>query len=109
MPKFLEDKLKKEYGSESDVPYKVMNKIGAMHGNKETAKGREMEAKHERDLGHDGAHPGFKAVQSKIAEKEGVSEDRAGAILASSSRHASPAAKKANPRLNKVLGHDGFT
>lgn len=49
MPKFLEDKLKREYGEKSAVPFKVMNKIGAMHGNKETAKGREMEKKHEED------------------------------------------------------------
>jgi hypothetical protein len=47
-------------------------------------------------------HPGFKAVQSKIAAKEGVSEKAAGAILASSTRKASPAAKKANPNLKKV-------
>jgi len=47
MPKFLETKLKKEYGENSAIPFKVMNKIGAMHGSKETAKGREMEAKHE--------------------------------------------------------------
>ncbi len=51
-----------------------------------------------------GKHPGFKAVESKIAAKEGVSKDRAGAILAASTRKASPAAKKANPRLNKVRG-----
>ena len=49
-------------------------------------------------------HPGFKAVQSKIAAKEGVSKKAAGAILASSSRKASPMAKKANPRLNRVKG-----
>jgi hypothetical protein len=49
MPKFLETKLKKEYGENSAVPFKVMNKLGAMHGNKETAKGREMEAQHEKD------------------------------------------------------------
>ncbi len=49
-------------------------------------------------------HPGFKAVQSKIASKEGVSKDRAGAILASASRGASKAAKKANPKLKKVKG-----
>lgn len=49
-------------------------------------------------------HPGFKAVQAKIAEKQGISKDRAGAILANSSRKASPAAKKANPRLKKVRG-----
>ena len=47
-------------------------------------------------------HPGFKAVQKKIAASEGLSMDRAGAILASSTRHASPAAKKANPRLKRV-------
>ena len=47
MPKFLEEKLKKEYGAKSDIPYKVMNKLGVMHGNKETAKGRKEEKKHE--------------------------------------------------------------
>ena len=46
MPKFLENKLKKEYGAKSKIPYMVMNKIGAMRGNKETAKGRMMEKKH---------------------------------------------------------------
>lgn len=49
-------------------------------------------------------HPGFKAVQGKIAKKEGVSKEAAGAILASAARKASPAAKKANPRLNRVKG-----
>jgi hypothetical protein len=48
-------------------------------------------------------HPGFKAVQSKI-QGEGYSKKSAGAILANASRHASPAAKKANPRLNRVSG-----
>lgn len=47
-------------------------------------------------------HPGFKAVQSKIAAKEGVSKKAAGAILANATRHASPAAKAANPNLKKV-------
>jgi hypothetical protein len=49
-------------------------------------------------------HPGFRAVQSKIAKKMGVPMERAGAILAASTRKASPAAKKANPRLNRVKG-----
>ena len=49
-------------------------------------------------------HPGFKAVASKIARKEGVSRQAAGAILAKSSRGASKAAHKANPRLNRVKG-----
>jgi len=48
------------------------------------------------------AHPGFKSVQKKIARKYGMK--RAGAILASKTRNASPAAKKANPRLKKVKG-----
>lgn len=51
---------------------------------------------------HSKAHPGFKSVQNKIAKKEGISKDRAGAILASASRNASAGAKKANPRLKKV-------
>lgn len=46
MPKFLEEKLKKRYGAKSAIPYKIMNAIGAMHGNKETAKGRSMQKKH---------------------------------------------------------------
>jgi hypothetical protein len=49
-------------------------------------------------------HPGFQAVQASIAKKQGISPEAAGAILASSSRKASSAAKKANPRLNKVKG-----
>lgn len=47
------------------------------------------------------AHPGFKAVQSKI-EKEGYSKKASGAILASASRKASPEAKKENPSLKRV-------
>jgi len=50
MPKFLEKKLKERYGADSSIPYKIMNKMGAMRGNKETAKGREMERKHRRDM-----------------------------------------------------------
>ena len=47
-------------------------------------------------------HPGFKSVQKSIARKEGVSMKAAGAILAASTRRASPAAKRANPRLKRV-------
>jgi hypothetical protein len=47
-------------------------------------------------------HPGFKAVQSKIAKKQGVSKEAAGAILASASRKASASAKRKNPNLKKV-------
>lgn len=58
MPKFLEDRLKKEAAKKGKsgkaaarYVYGTMNKIGAMKGNKETAKGRSMEAKHARDTG----------------------------------------------------------
>ena len=53
MPKFLEDQLKAEgkakgfKGQHLDrYVYGAMNNIGAMHGNKETAKGARMAAKH---------------------------------------------------------------
>lgn len=50
------------------------------------------------------SHPGFKSVQNSIASRQGISKDRAGAILASATRKASPAAKAANPNLRKVKG-----
>jgi len=49
MPAFLEQKLRAEYGNNDRAVYGTMNAIGAMHGNKETAKGKAMEAKHKRD------------------------------------------------------------
>ena len=45
---------------------------------------------------------GFKNVQNSIAKKEGISKDKAGAILAASTRKASAKAKRANPRLKRV-------
>lgn len=50
MPKFLEKKLKAEYGQNSKIPYKVMNALGAMRGNKETPKGAKMQAIHTKKL-----------------------------------------------------------
>lgn len=50
------------------------------------------------------AHPGFKAVQASIAAKEGIPMKNAGAILANAGRKASPAARAANPRLNRIRG-----
>lgn len=46
MPKFLETKLKKQYGEDSSIPYKIMNTLGYMKGNKETEKGRRASRKH---------------------------------------------------------------
>lgn len=51
-----------------------------------------------------GSHPGFKTVQKKIVEKQSVSMERAGAILAAGARKASKKAVKANPRLKRVKG-----
>lgn len=49
MPKFLEQKLRAEYGNNDRAVYGTLNAIGAMHGNKETAKGKAMEKKHAKD------------------------------------------------------------
>jgi hypothetical protein len=57
MPAFLERKLKAEARKKhlkgkraKAYVYGSMNNMGAMHGNKETAKGRRMEAKHKADM-----------------------------------------------------------
>jgi hypothetical protein len=47
---------------------------------------------------------GFKAAQEQIAAKQGISMERAGAILAAGARKASPEAVKKNPNLKKVSG-----
>lgn len=49
-------------------------------------------------------HPGFKNAQRAIAKAHGMSMAHAGAILANAARKASPAAKRANPRLHRVSG-----
>ena len=46
----------------------------------------------------------FKAVAQRIAQQQNIPQGNADAILAASSRSASPAAKKKNPALNKVKG-----
>lgn len=46
----------------------------------------------------------FKSEQAKIAKKQGISKDRAGAILAAGARNASAKAKRRNPKLKKVKG-----
>lgn len=56
MPKFLEEKIKTEYRAKgkkgkalAHAVYGTMNTIGAMHGNKVTAKGERMQAKHDSE------------------------------------------------------------
>lgn len=50
MPAFLEAELKKKYGGDSAVPYKIMNSLGVMKGSKETAKGKSWDKKHTADV-----------------------------------------------------------
>lgn len=47
---------------------------------------------------------GFKQNAQRIAQRQGVPYDRAAAILAASTRRASSAARRKNPRLKKVKG-----
>lgn len=56
MPKFLEQKLEREAAAKGKTGrsaaayvYGTMNNLGAMRGSKETAKGRAMEKKHEKE------------------------------------------------------------
>lgn len=45
---------------------------------------------------------GFKAAQKNIQQRQGVSKEAAGAILAAATRRASASAKARNPNLKKV-------
>jgi len=50
MPKFLEAKLKAAYPNNPHAVYGTLNKIGAMHGSKETAKGEAMQRRHDHKV-----------------------------------------------------------
>lgn len=50
MPNFLIAKLKKEYPDKPSAVYGTLNNLGFMHGNKETEKGKEADAKHVEDV-----------------------------------------------------------
>ena len=52
MPRFLEQKLRANVPAGVNAEhyiYGALNNMGAMKGNKETAKGKRMQKKHERD------------------------------------------------------------
>lgn len=53
---------------------------------------------------HSKAHPGFRGAAKQVAKKENVSMKSANKIIGYAKAHASPAAKKANPRLKKTGG-----
>ena len=50
MPEFLKKKLLSEYGGNMHAVFGTLNRIGAVRGNKETAKGKAMQKKHDRDM-----------------------------------------------------------
>ena len=69
MPEFLERRLaagarKKHLTGRKAKAYiyGTMNNLGAMHGNKETARGRQMEAKHE-------LHSGYTSVRKATRDR----------------------------------------
>ena len=50
MPEFLKRKLQREYPNNPSAVWGTLNAIGAVHGNKEAAKGKAMERKHAKDV-----------------------------------------------------------
>lgn len=54
-------------------------------------------------------HPGFKAVQSKIAAKQGVSKESAGKILGAAAKKsvAKTGMKNAKPNMKRVVKAQG--
>ena len=46
MPKFLEKELLSKYGGNKATAFKIMNSLGVVKGNKETAKGKSWDKKH---------------------------------------------------------------
>jgi hypothetical protein len=65
MPRFIEEKLKKEYGDNPHAIYGTMNKLGLMKGNKETKKGKREEMEHE-EKEHEAK---TKALKRKLEER----------------------------------------
>jgi hypothetical protein len=51
---------------------------------------------------HTAKHPGFAAVSAHISKKEGISLNRAHAIVASAARNAGHSALMKNPRIKRV-------
>ena len=96
MPKFLEKKLRQEArkkgfsGKKADqYVYGGMNNMGAMHGSKETAKGAEMEKKHEDKMKKGSGH------NLRRMEIE-VHRDKAGAITGHTVHHYSEPPKSSS-------------
>lgn len=88
------------FQSQAQMRYMFAKHPGmAKRWEKETPKGKLPERK-----ARVGKHPGFKKAAADIAQRQGVSSDRAAAILAAGARKASTGAVRRNPRLAKVKG-----
>lgn len=72
----------------------------AMAKHEKSEGGKERKA----EYGKSAKHPGFAKVASGIAKKQGISKERASAILAAGARKAGKKAVSANPRLKRVTG-----
>lgn len=48
MPEFLKKKLEREYPKNPGTVYGTLNRLGMMRGNRETAKGRAAQRKHDK-------------------------------------------------------------
>lgn len=81
------------------TPSKATKSVGSRHSTESMRQRRMVELAEKK-----AKKPvkGFQNNAQNIAKKQGVSYDRAAAILAAGTRKASPAAKKANPALKKV-------
>ena len=71
MPAFLEKKLKREYPGNPGAVYGTLNALGAMRGNKETPKGRAMQAKHDRDTRNPDAANAGALINTARASRKG--------------------------------------
>ena len=63
MPKELEDKLKKHYGADSDIPYKIMNRLGLLRNSKK--KKHDLNIKGEMDKEKE-----VEAIKNKTFKKQ---------------------------------------
>lgn len=75
MPQFLENKLNAEASKKgftgrraARYVYGAMNDEGVMHGNKETAKGAAMDAKHKKDQQRARMHSDIQKFKGESAE-----------------------------------------
>ncbi len=112
MPKFLEKVLKAEATKKGKTGraaaryvYGAMNNMGAMHGNKETAKGARMEAKHVAKMQSTTPAKGVKVTVPSDDESDVLAPSRSGASRARQSvRTGKNATKSSFPKQKAAKG-----